>query len=242
MCSAATDESRQIWELIQTEMEYVNDLEVMDTLFVDGLRTADVPIIDRSRLDTFLHDVFHNYQSILELHKFLLEDLQARQLKEHPEIGAIGDLYLSAVLEFHGWREAYMEYVTHYPIAKAKVEEEKARNPRFVAFLDDLLRNPLTNRQNIVHFIYRPLPRLVRYKMLFEGIVKSLKELGQPNHPDVETLEQVWELNADLSHNAEKGVDINNAKVELWDYARTLNASKFGARTVSDGSHDLPRR
>jgi hypothetical protein len=29
-----------------------------------------------------------------------------------------------------------MEYVTHYPISKAKVQEEQQRNPRFAAFLE----------------------------------------------------------------------------------------------------------
>jgi hypothetical protein len=126
-------DSRQIWELIKGEMEYVADLETIDTLFVNGLRVAERGIvIERTRLEIFLDDAFHNYRSLLEVHQRLLENLQYRQLEQHPRFGMISDLLLDAALN---WQEAYMEYVTHYPIAKAKVQEEEARNPKFAAFL-----------------------------------------------------------------------------------------------------------
>jgi hypothetical protein len=119
-------------------MEYVADLETIENLFVNGLREADVPIIERSRLEIFLDDAFHNYRSLLEVHSRLLDGLQARQLEQHPNFGMISDLVLHAALN---WQEAYMEYITHYPITKYKVEEEQARNPRFAAFLE-------VNREN----------------------------------------------------------------------------------------------
>jgi hypothetical protein len=114
-------------------MEYVADLETIERLFVDGLRQADVPIIDRSRLEIFLDDAFHNYRSLLEVHTDLLEKLHDRQSKQHPQFGTVSDLLLDAALN---WQDAYMEYVTHYPISKAKVQEEQQRNPRFAAFLE----------------------------------------------------------------------------------------------------------
>jgi len=118
-------------------MEYVADLETMETLFVDGLRQADVAVIDRSRLEIFLDDAFHNYRSLLEVHSDLLEKLHDRQTKQHPQLGTISDLVLDAALN---WQDAYMEYVTHYPISKAKVQEEQQRNPRFATFLE--VRSP----------------------------------------------------------------------------------------------------
>ena len=96
---------RQIWELIKGEME---------------------------RLEIFLDDAFHNYRSLLEVHQNLLENMQSRQIEQHPRFGMVSDLLLDAALN---WQDAYMEYVTHYPIAKAKVQEEEAKNPKFAAFL-----------------------------------------------------------------------------------------------------------
>ena len=114
-------------------MEYVADLETVDTLFVGGLRIAEKGIIiERTRLEIFLDDAFHNYRSLLEVHQNLLENLHFRQLEQHPRFGMISDLLLDAALN---WQDAYMEYVTHYPIAKAKVQEEEVKNPKFAAFL-----------------------------------------------------------------------------------------------------------
>ncbi|EIW72389.1 hypothetical protein TREMEDRAFT_10950, partial [Tremella mesenterica DSM 1558] len=221
----------QIWELIQGEMEYVADLETLDTLFVNGLRESDHPIIERGSLDNFLDDVFHNYRSLLEVHSHLLENFQQRQLEQHPHYGMISDLILDATLN---WQDAYMEYVTHYPIAKAKVRQEIATNPKFAQFLDACLKDPRSNRQDIYHFIYRPIPRLLRYNLLLADILKSLKEVAPPNDPDIETIPQVMELIDNLGKATQTGVAINELKVELLEFSRSLDGSKFGPRTVKD--------
>jgi hypothetical protein len=221
---------RQIWELIQGEMEYVADLETIDQLFVGGLREADIPIIERSRVDDFIDQVFHNYRSLLHVHQNLLEKLQSRQLEQHPSLGAVADLVFDAALN---WQEAYMEYVTHYPIAKAKVQEEQMRNPRFAQFLEACLKNPVTNRQDVYHFINRPIPRLLRYNLLLADILKSLQDVDGA-HPDVETIPQVMELIGMLGKATQKGVAVNESKVELWTFQHSLDGGKFGSRAVKD--------
>ncbi|WVR06073.1 hypothetical protein IAU60_003101 [Kwoniella sp. DSM 27419] len=221
----------QIWELIQGEMEYVADLETMDNLFVNGLRLADPAVIDRNRLDVFLDEVFHNYRSLLDVHSRLLENLQFRQLEQHPHFGMISDLIFDAALN---WQEAYMEYVTHYPIAKAKVQEEEHRNPKFAKFLQQCLKDPSANRQDVYHFINRPIPRLLRYNLLLADILKSLKEVGPPDHPDIDQIPGVMEVITDLGKATQKGVAVNESKVELWGFQHTLDGSRFGPRMVKD--------
>lgn len=97
------------------------------------MRSSDEPIIDRSRLEIFLDDVFHNYRSLLDIHTDLLEKLHARQEEQHPRVGPIGDLIYDAALR---WQDAIIEYGTHYPKAKYAWEEEKMNNPRFAAYLE----------------------------------------------------------------------------------------------------------
>ncbi|WVQ97641.1 hypothetical protein IAU59_004755 [Kwoniella sp. CBS 9459] len=221
----------QIWELIQGEMEYVADLETIETLFVNGLRLAEPAVIDRNRLDVFLDEAFHNYRSLLDVHSRLLENLQFRQLEQHPNFGIISDLIFDAALN---WQEAYMEYVTHYPIAKAKVQEEEGRNPKFAAFLQRCLKDPAANRQDVYHFINRPIPRLLRYNLLLADILKSLKEVGPPDHPDIDQIPQVMEVITDLGKATQKGVAVNESKVGLWGFQHTLDGSRFGPRMVKD--------
>ena len=119
-------------------MEYVADLETMETLFVNGIRDDDTGIIPARRREIFLDDVFHNYRSLLDVHTQLLENLQARQLEQHPRFGMISDLILDAALN---WQDAYMEYVPHYPVAKARVQEEQKTNVELAEFLKVGLRS-----------------------------------------------------------------------------------------------------
>ncbi|WVQ82680.1 hypothetical protein IAT38_004812 [Cryptococcus sp. DSM 104549] len=220
-----------IWELIQGEMEYVADLETIQTLFVNGLVNSDPPVIDRNRFDVFIHEAFHNFRSLLEVHSTLLRNLQRRQLEQHPNFGMVSDLVLDAALS---WQGAYMEYVTHYPIAKAKVKEEEKRNPKFAEFLKACLKDPASNRQDIYHFINRPIPRLLRYNLLLSDILRCLKETGPPDHEDIEQLPQVMEIITELGKATQKGVAVNESKVELWGFQHTLDGSRFGPRMVKD--------
>lgn len=141
-----------------------------------------------------------------------------------------------------------MEYVTHYPIAKAKIEEEKQRNPSFARFLEvsvvDIAlltiqvcqKNPMSNKHDINHFTYRPVPRLLRYRLLLPPILETLKATGPPDHDDIETIPQVMELIDQLAKATQKGVAVNEAKVELWQFEHSLDGGKFGSRAVSRAS------
>ncbi|KAK4686044.1 RHO1 GDP-GTP exchange protein 1/2, partial [Tremellales sp. Uapishka_1] len=220
-----------IWELIQGEMEYVADLETIETLFIDGLRNADTPIIETLRLDLFIDDAFHNYRSILDVHRVLLARLQERQMEQHPNFGMISDLIFDAVLN---WRDAYMEYVPHYPIAKAKIGEEQQRNPRFAEFLEVCQRDVASGRQGIIHFAYRPVPRLLRYPLLLEGILETLKATGPEDHPDIDMIPQILELIADLGKATQKGVAVTESKLELTGFQQSLDGGRFGYRAVKD--------
>jgi hypothetical protein len=135
-------------------MTYVADLRVIETVcmgfpagneclrlypytkpqvYIDGLRSADEPIVDRLRLEIFLDDVFHNYRSLLEIHTDLLEKLHARQEEQHPRVGSVSDLIYDAALR---WQDAIIEYGSHYPKAKYAWEHERRTNSKFAAFLD----------------------------------------------------------------------------------------------------------
>jgi hypothetical protein len=73
----------------------------------------------------------------------------------------------------------------------------------------------------------------VRYNLLLADILKSLKEVGPENHPDIETIPQVMEVIGDLAKATQKGVAVNESKVELWTFQHSLDGTKFGPRVVS---------
>ena len=63
----------------------------------------------------------------------MLDRLHEIQREEHPRINSITAVIFDAALN---WRDAYMDFIPHYPIAAYRVDEEIATNPSFKAFVE----------------------------------------------------------------------------------------------------------
>jgi RHO1 GDP-GTP exchange protein 1/2 len=90
-------------------------------------------VIPPDRLEQFISDVFHNFGEVYAHHRRLLDKFQEIQREEHPVIRSITAAVFDAALNF---RDAYLEYIPHYPIAEYKIDEEMGRNPDFKKFVE----------------------------------------------------------------------------------------------------------
>ncbi|KAF8806848.1 Dbl homology domain-containing protein, partial [Phlegmacium glaucopus] len=219
-----------IFELIKGEMAYVRDLENIETMYVRPLRNAEPPIIPPARLEQFLTDVFHNFNELHMHHRRLVDRLHEIQRDEHPRIRSITPAVLDAALNF---REAYMEYIPNYPIAAYRIVEEIANNPDFKAFVNHTIRHPDAHRLDMKSFINRPIPRLLRYELLLNEILKETS----PYDEDRSNIPDVMELIKALVKETEPGVSSSKQKVELWRYNSNL-AFKNGEHVDMDLLND----
>ncbi|KAF8548709.1 Dbl homology domain-containing protein [Imleria badia] len=200
-----------IFELIKGEMGYVKDLENIEMMYIQPLRTQDPSIIPRDRLESFITDVFHNFAEIYGHHRKLLDQLHEVQREEHPAIKSITAAVFDAALSF---REAYMEYIPNYPIAAYRIDDEMANNFEFKTFVDQCTRHPDAHRLDMKSFINRPIPRLLRYELLLKGVYDETPA----GHEDREAIPQVLEIIKALGKDSEPGVESAKQKVQLWCY------------------------
>lgn len=200
-----------IFELIKGEMQYVRDLENIDVMYVQPLRTIEPPVIPRDRLSAFITDVYHNFGALHAQHRKLLDRLHAIQRDEHPVINGVTAAIFDAALN---WRDEYMEYITNYPIAEYRIVDESANNPAFKEFVEQCTRHPDANRLDMKNFVNRPIPRLARYELLLKGIM----EASLDGHEDHESIPQVIEVIKSLLKETQPGVASAEQKVELWRY------------------------
>ncbi|KIK53944.1 hypothetical protein GYMLUDRAFT_49117 [Collybiopsis luxurians FD-317 M1] len=200
-----------MFELIKGEMAYVKDLENIDVMYIQPLRDADPPVIPRDRLDTFISDVFHNFNELHAHHRRLVEKFHEIQREEHPVIRSITAAVFDAALNF---RDAYMEYIPNYPIAAYRIDDEMANNPAFKTFVDQCVRHPDAHRLDMKNFINRPIPRLLRYELLLKSILDETPE----GHEDRGEIPQVLEVIKAIGKDTEPGVVSAKQKVELWRY------------------------
>ncbi|KDQ19102.1 hypothetical protein BOTBODRAFT_103593 [Botryobasidium botryosum FD-172 SS1] len=213
MSKKETKRQHIIFELIKGEMEYVKDLEILEHVFLQPIRSRDIIPVDR--LDTFIADVFHNFAELHAHNRRLLDRMHEVQREEHPVIRSVCAAVFDAALN---WRDAYMEYIPHYPIAEYRMKEEIQNNPAFKEFYDQALRHPDVRRLDLGFFINRPIPRLLRYDLLLTAILDATPE----GHEDKENIPQALEIIAGLARATDAGIASAKQKVELWKYNANL--------------------
>lgn len=122
-----------IHKLISKEEQYIEDLNIVESVFIRPLLTANPPIMTPIVLEEFIEEVFGNILELLECNRRLLEVLYVRQREQHPVIQNVGDIFLEAATEF---RMVYPAYVGHHPLAEKRMKDELEQNPEFRLFIE----------------------------------------------------------------------------------------------------------
>ncbi|KAG6841118.1 hypothetical protein C0991_001687 [Blastosporella zonata] len=167
-----------IHKLISKEEQYVKDLDLIETVFIQPLRKASPPVITPSeRLDEFIESVFHNILDVRECNRRLLETLSVRQREEAPVIKQIGDILLGIAADF---RDPYPAYIGNHPLAERRMKDELENNPDFRLFIERCSRQQAARpgasgnmRLDLRHFLNRPAEHLQKYPVLLQAICQA---------------------------------------------------------------------
>ncbi|KAK5669346.1 RHO1 GDP-GTP exchange protein 2 [Batrachochytrium dendrobatidis] len=186
-----------IFELINGERDYVQDLEAVIKIFMDPLNSGT--IIQSDRRDAFIKTVFFNINDLLTANRKLIKGLIALQ-SNLVVSGGIGDTFLGLIKEF----EAYVGYGGHQVYAKAYLDDEKCINPNLCYFLDECMVRPELRKLPLESFLAAPTTRFARYPLLLKEILKYTSD----DHPDSlqmtkarDTLQEILtRLNRDAGH------------------------------------------
>lgn len=189
-----------IRKLIEKEEQYVHDLEIVETCFINPLRLAK-PLDVLEDMDQFIDEVFLNILELRECNRRLLETMYVRQREQAPVVQRIGDILLEAASEF---RDSYARYVGRHPIADKRLKDELERNPDFRLFIENCSRQqsarPGENlRLDLRHFLSRPSEHMQKYPVLLQAILKETEE----GNPDVTYLLEAIEALKNLQNAAQ---------------------------------------
>ncbi|CAG8772777.1 10052_t:CDS:2, partial [Acaulospora colombiana] len=167
-------------EVIYTERDFVRDMEYLRDVWVAGIRNSD--IIPVERREAFISQVFWNLLAIIDVNTRLRDALTKRQ-KQYTIVGEIGDIFLEIVPSF----SPFVDYGAHQMYGKYEFEKEKANNPAFAAFVEDIERLPESRKLELNGYLTKPTTRLARYPLLLEAVLKHTPE----SSPDKLTLQEV---------------------------------------------------
>lgn len=161
-------------EIVTTEDQYMDQLNILRILYRDELIKSNTPIIAPKRKDNFLRDVFSRADAVKQVNEdHLLAQLKYRQQEQGPWIVGFSDIFREWIRKA---KSAYIEYAASFPNATFLVRQESERNILFREFLDHTRENERSMRLGWDTYLKAPITRLQRYSLLLLTVAKTMQQ------------------------------------------------------------------
>ncbi|KZV64681.1 Dbl homology domain-containing protein [Peniophora sp. CONT] len=169
--------------LISEEAEYVRDLELINTLFLNPIRQANPPVFESTAaLGSFLDDVSGALFPLIAANRQMLDAMKALKRTDSLVIQQIGDVILKAAPEL---RTCYLKYSAMLPTAEKNLEGEPGR--RLWTFLEQYSRPSEVGDRDLKTSLNLPMEHVAGYELMLNGIADS-KVFAR--HPGLDTLRE----------------------------------------------------
>ncbi|KAF9481352.1 hypothetical protein BDN70DRAFT_912316 [Pholiota conissans] len=156
-----------IFELINTEVAYVRDLQLIVEVFYSSM----LPMLSTKEITV----VFANVEDLLLINTAFVSSLEERQKDCRLYVDKIGDILLSHIPNMG----AYMEYCVNQSIAIQVLKSLREANPELASHLQHLRdENPTVRNLDLSSYLLAPMQRVTRYPLLIKQIEKYT-EVGE---------------------------------------------------------------
>nr|XP_057926546.1 rho guanine nucleotide exchange factor 38 isoform X2 [Doryrhamphus excisus] len=169
--------SKVIQELIQTEKDYLTDLELCIQEVVQPLRNMQVVDVDR---------LFTNTETLCEVSAALFHRLQDAMSDPDPEAVVIGEVFIQAKAALE---DVYKIYCYHHDDANMSLksyEKEEEIKQHFTTCVLSLKGKP--NLLDMGSLLIKPVQRIMKYPLLLGELWQATPE----DHPDFLPLQEAF--------------------------------------------------
>lgn len=232
-------------EIVTSEDYFMDQLNVLQLLYRNGLAQSPDPIISPKKLDGFLRDVFGKVDKVKQVNEdYLLAQLKYRQNEDGPWIKGFADIFREWIRKA---KVAYTEYAANFPNAILLVRTEAHRNVLFRQFLDQMRDSPQSRRLGHDTYLRAPIVRLQRYGLLLKEVLKNTEDNGLERKELQTAIEEIRVVTLDC----DARVAEMSKQVDLADLAGKLklrpgmekvqlNLTHLGREKIYEG--DLQRK
>uniref|UniRef100_A0A803VXQ1 Intersectin-1 n=1 Tax=Ficedula albicollis TaxID=59894 RepID=A0A803VXQ1_FICAL len=191
-----TERKRQgyIHELIVTEENYVNDLQLVTEIFQKPLMESELVTEKEVAM------IFVNWKELIMCNIKLLKALRVRKKMsgEKMPVKMIGDI-LTAQLPH---MQPYIRFCSCQLNGAALIQQKTDEVPEFKEFVKRLAMDPRCKGMPLSSFLLKPMQRVTRYPLIIKNILENTPE----NHPDHSHLRQALEKAEELCSQVNEGV------------------------------------
>ncbi|KAJ8282265.1 hypothetical protein COCON_G00047840 [Conger conger] len=181
-------------ELIVTEENYVNDLQLVTEVF-------QKPLLESELLtETEVAMIFVNWKELIMCNIKLLKALRVRKKMsgERMPVKMIGDI-LTAQLPH---MQPYIRFCSCQLNGATLIQHKTDELPDFKDFLKRLAMDPRCKGMPLCSFLLKPMQRVTRYPLIIKNILENTPE----SHPDHSHLKQALEKAEELCSQVNEGV------------------------------------
>ncbi|XP_059780191.1 rho guanine nucleotide exchange factor 38 [Balaenoptera ricei] len=186
--------SKIIKELIQTEKDYLNDLDLCLREVVQPLRNKQVDQLD-------VDSLFSNIESVRQISAKLLSLLEEATTDVEPAMQVIGEVFLQIKGPLE---DIYKIYCYHHDEAHSvlesyeKEEEVKQHLSLCIQSLKKIyMQEGKPNLLDMGSLMIKPIQRVMKYPLL----LRELRNSTPPSHPDFRALEDAFAAVKDINVN-----------------------------------------
>ncbi|NXT21358.1 DNMBP protein, partial [Syrrhaptes paradoxus] len=178
--------SKVIEELLQTERDYIRDLEVCVERIMMPLQQAQVQNID-------FEGLFGNIHMVITFSKQLLSTLEASD--------AIGPVFLAQRADLESVYRVYCQNHDEAIALLETYEKDEKMQKLLLDLLDSLRLEPLgcTNYINLGSFLIKPVQRVMRYPLLLMELLSATPESHPDKAPLTAAVLAVKEINVNIN-------------------------------------------
>ncbi|XP_055976822.1 dynamin-binding protein isoform X2 [Sorex fumeus] len=180
--------SKVVEELLQTERDYIRDLDMCIERIMVPLQQAQVPNID-------FEGLFGNMQMVIKVSKQLLADLEVSD--------AVGPVFLDHRDELEGTYKVYCqnhdEAISLLEIYEKDEKIQKHLQDTLVDLKNLYTEWGCTNYINLGSFLIKPVQRVMRYPLLLMELLNSTPESHPDKVPLTSAVLAVKEINVNIN-------------------------------------------
>lgn len=155
-----------IFELINTEVAYVRDLQLIVEVFYSSM----LPLLSTKEITV----VFANIEDLLLTNTGFVSSLEERQKDCRLYVDRIGDIVLNHLPNMG----VYMEYCVNQGTAIKVLQSLRNSNPELAQHLQRLRDDPSVRNLDLSSYLLAPMQRITRYPLLIKQIL-HYTEVGE---------------------------------------------------------------
>jgi alpha-tubulin suppressor-like RCC1 family protein len=206
------DYTRQkcVFELLETEQNYVADLKVLVGHYMKAFREnvkSEKPLISAADVQ----NVFADVEVILGFADHLVKQLQEELIHYDRFKTNIGDI-IAGIAPFF---KTYTRYCNNYEKATAILTKNKNANPEFKQFVLALDKDEKTNKLGLNSYLIKPIQRVPRYRLLLQDLIKNT----HPEHPLYKKIDDALEKVKEVALHLNEAVRDIEERQKLTDIA-----------------------